>query len=125
MDDEEHGRHRRSFCWWMGVNTVCSGSVRRASWEWTAAWRYVKHITITTISGHKELLTRHSSMARTTAHHISLRYCPVPTTTTNTPEGYMNVNDYNNFSGKILDISVYYNTKDLQTYGLVQFKGDT
>jgi len=43
-------------------------------------------------------------------------------TTTNTPQGYIYVNDYNDFSGRILDISVYCYTKDLQTYGLVQFK---
>jgi len=31
------------------------------------------------------------------------------------------MNDYIDFSGRILDISVYYITEDLQTYGLVQF----
>jgi hypothetical protein len=33
-------------------------------------------------------------------------------TTTNTPQGYIYVNGYNDFSGRILDISVFYNTKD-------------
>ena len=42
--------------------------------------------------------------------------------TTNTPEDYIYVNDYNDCSGKFLDNSVYYNTEDLQTCGPVRFK---
>jgi hypothetical protein len=44
---------------------------------------------------------------------------------TNVPANYIDVVDYNDTCGTIHDIDVYYDNKDQQTYGLVQFKKDT
>jgi hypothetical protein len=44
---------------------------------------------------------------------------------TNVPANYIDVVDYNDTCGTIHDIDVYYDTKNQQTYGLVQFKKDT
>jgi hypothetical protein len=41
---------------------------------------------------------------------------------TNVPANYIDVADYNDTCGMIHDIGVYYDNKDQQTYGLVEFK---